>query len=30
MVGYNSLVNKDVPPKTLVGGMPIKVIKKLK
>lgn len=30
MVGYNSLVNKDVPPKTLVGGLPIKVIKKLK
>ena len=30
VVGYNSLVNKDVPPKTLVGGLPIKVIKKLK
>lgn len=30
IVGYNSLVNKDVPPKTLVGGLPIKLIKKLK
>jgi len=30
IVGYNSLVNKDIPPKTLVGGLPIKLIKKLK
>lgn len=30
IVGYNSLVNKDVSPKTLVGGLPIKLIKKLK
>jgi acetyltransferase-like isoleucine patch superfamily enzyme len=30
IVGYNSLVNKDVLPKTLVGGLPIKLIKKLK
>jgi len=30
IVGYSSLVNKDVPPRTLVGGLPIKIIKKLK
>ena len=30
IIGYNSLVNKDVPPRTLVGGLPIKIIKKLK
>lgn len=29
-VGAMSLVNKDVPPRTLVGGVPITVIRKLK
>ncbi len=29
IIAAYSLVNKDVPPRTLVGGVPIKVLKKL-
>jgi acetyltransferase-like isoleucine patch superfamily enzyme len=30
IIGYSSLVNRDVPPKTLVGGLLIRIIRKLK